>query len=118
MPAMPIVMGVMGAVSPSFAYMHPVGTNVRHRRLKGFAMGAVSGLPAGFLLSDSIIRAPECIINPGDQFLVELKEPFTIQTASTAISGAGTNSQVYGQIVPDTTTDTNNTNEHGVASWK
>ena len=104
MPAMPIAFGVMGAISPSFAYMHPVGTNVRHRRLKGFAMGAVCGLPAGFLLSDSIIRAPECIIHPGDQFLVELKESMAIQTASDTIPVA--QSQVYGQIVPNITKDT------------
>ncbi len=110
MPAMPIAMGVMGAISPSFAYMHPVGTNVRHRRLKGFAMGAVTGLPAGFLLSDSIIRAPESIINPGDQFLVELKESIAMQTAGNTIPVA--HSQVYGQIVPSTTKDTSNTNEH------
>lgn len=85
MPAMPVAMGVMGAVSPSAAYMHPVGTNVRHRRLKGFAMGAIAGLPAGFLLTDTIIRAPESIINSGDQFSLELKEPLEIQTASKQI---------------------------------
>ena len=37
--AMPVALGVIGAANPSFAFCKPVGLNVRHRRVKGFAVG-------------------------------------------------------------------------------
>lgn len=98
--AAPLVMSVAGAVNPSFAYMRPVGTNVKHRRLKGFLLGATSGLPAGTLIVSSIIKGPESIIIPGDQFLVELKQPFNGQSINTAIA-TSVNSQVHGKVISE-----------------
>lgn len=77
MGALPVAFGVMGAIDPSFAFMHPVGKNVRHRRLKGFAMGALSGLPGGFIIADFLIRGVESTLLPGDEFLLEFKQDFT-----------------------------------------
>lgn len=99
--AVPLAYGVLGAVNPSFAFMHPVGTNVRHRRLKGFAMGAVSGLPGGFLISDSIIKGNEAIIKPGDQLLAEFKQSFTGEPATEADLIPGAKIKVHGQILPE-----------------
>ena len=56
MGAVPAAYGIIGAINPSFAFLKPVGKNVPHRRLKGFAMGVVSGLPGGFLIADTIIK--------------------------------------------------------------
>ncbi len=95
----PLAYGVVGAMNPSFAFLHPVGKNVRHRRLKGFGMGVVSGLPGGFLIADSIIKGVEAVVKPGDEFLAEFKQDFTGEPetdASILSSGQG---KVHGQVL-------------------
>lgn len=96
----PLAYGVVGAMNPSFAFLHPVGKNVRHRRLKGFAMGIVAGLPGGFLIADSIIKGQEAVIKPGDEFLVEFKQNFTGEPATDAELVNGATTRVQGQVVP------------------
>lgn len=98
----PVAYGVAGAISPSFAFMHPVGKNVRHRRLKGFGLGVVSGLPGGFLVADSIIRGEESIIKPGDEFLAEFQQKFTGEAATVAEMSPNAKAKVHGQVMPDT----------------
>ncbi len=84
MGAVPVVFGLLGAMNPSFAYMQPVGKNVPHRRLKGFGMGVLSGMPGGFVLADFLIRGVEAQVRPGDEFLVELHQNFTGKPSSSA----------------------------------
>lgn len=84
MGAVPVVFGVLGAISPSFAYMQPVGQNVPHRRLKGFGMGVISGMPGGFVVADFLIRGVEAQVKPGDEFLVELQQHFTGEANTSA----------------------------------
>ncbi len=97
----PVAYGVVGAMNPDFAFLHPVGKNVPHRRLKGFAMGAVSGLPGGFLIADYIIRGSEAVIKPGDEFLAELKQDFTGEAATAAQLIPGASTKVRGEVLPD-----------------
>lgn len=97
----PLAYGVVGAMNPSFAFLHPVGTNVPHRRLKGFAMGVVSGLPGGFLIADTIIRGQEAIVKPGDQFEAEFKQEFTGEAATEATLIPGASSKVKGEVLTD-----------------
>jgi hypothetical protein len=95
----PLAYGVAGAVNPSFAFLHPVGKNVRHRRLKGFGMGLIAGMPGGFLIADSIIKGQEAVVKPGDQFLAEFKQDFSGEPetdASILSSGKG---KVHGQVL-------------------
>lgn len=95
----PLAYGVVGACNPSFAFMHPVGKNVRHRRLKGFGMGLVAGMPGGFLIADSIIKGQEAVVKPGDEFVAEFKQDFTGEPetdASILSSGQG---KVHGQVL-------------------
>jgi len=95
----PLAYGVVGAINPSFAFLHPVGQNVRHRRLKGFGMGLIAGMPGGFLIADSIIKGQEAIVKPGDEFLAEFKQDFTGEPetdASILSSGQG---KVHGQVL-------------------
>lgn len=99
--AMPVALGVMGAVNPSFAFMKPVGTNVRHRRIKGFAWGFLSGIPGSWLIEDTVTKGQECIIKPGDEFLVELKQEFTGEARSEAAIMPGSSAKVRGQVVAD-----------------
>lgn len=104
--AQPIACGALGALSPSSAFKHPVGSNIRHRRLKGFALGALSGLPfGGTLLVDCKINGAESVIYPGDQFLIELKQPFSGQTSADYLASE-TDYRVSGQINIDPTKHT------------
>lgn len=97
--AVPVALGVLGAANPSFAFGKPVGYNVRHRRLKGFAWGALSGVPGSWLIEGSTVKGQEVVINPGDQFLAELKTEFDGQPVpADAITQPGTTS-VHGEVV-------------------
>ena len=96
--AMPVALGLMGAANPSFAFMKPVGTNVRHRRLKGFAWGFLSGVPGSWLIEDTVVKGNEAIIKPGDEFLVEFKQEFTGEPASEAQMLPNANAKVHGDV--------------------
>lgn len=100
MGAVPVAYGLIGAMNPDFAFMHPVGKNVPHRRLKGFGMGIVSGLPGGFLIADTIIRGQETVIKPGDQFLIAFHQDFTGEASSEAELLAGSSRKVRGEVIP------------------
>ncbi|HEY9784140.1 MAG TPA: hypothetical protein V6D17_01975, partial [Candidatus Obscuribacterales bacterium] len=97
--AMPVALGVIGAANPNFAFSKPVGLNVRHRRLKGFAWGFLSGIPGSWLIEDTTVKGQEAIIKPGDEFLAEFKQEFTgePETEASLLSGAST--KVKGQVV-------------------
>jgi hypothetical protein len=98
--AMPVALGVIGAANPSFAFMKPVGLNVRHRRLKGFAWGFLSGIPGSFLIEDTVIKGQEAVIRPGDEFLAEFRQEFTGEPITDASLMAGASTKVHGQVVP------------------
>lgn len=101
MGALPVLFGLIGAADPSFAFMHPVGKNVRHRRLKGFGMGFVSGLPGGFIIADYLIKGVEAEVKPGDEFLVALKQNFTGEAMTSAALIPGSTSSVTGEVLTD-----------------
>ncbi len=96
--AMPVALGLMGAANPSFAFMKPVGTNVRHRRIKGFAWGFLSGIPGSWLIEDTVVKGNEAIIKPGDEFLVEFHQEFTGEPASEAQMMPNANAKVHGDV--------------------
>jgi hypothetical protein len=102
--AVPVAYGVIGAINPDFAFLHPVGKNVPHRRLKGFGMGLVAGLPGGFLITDTILKGQEASIKPGDQFLAEFKQNFTGEPATEADLLPGATTKVHGQVIKDSST--------------
>lgn len=95
----PVAYGAIGAICPSFAYGHPVGQQVRHRRLKGFALGVTAGLPGGFLITDSIIHGEEAVLKPGDELLAEFKQDFTGEPATNAELVPGATTKVHGEVV-------------------
>jgi hypothetical protein len=97
--AMPIALGVIGAANPSFAFMKPVGTNVRHRRIKGFFWGALSGVPGSWLIEDTTVKGQEAVIKPGDEFLAEMRKEFTGEPASEAEIMADADMKVKAEVV-------------------
>ncbi len=98
--AMPVALGCIGAANPSFAFMKPVGQNVRHRRIKGFVWGALSGVPGSWVVEDTIVKGQEAVIKPGDEFLAEFKEEFTGEPETEASLIPGASTKVKGQVVP------------------
>ena len=105
--AMPVALGVLGAANPSFAFSRPVGLNVRHRRLKGFAWGFLSGIPGSWLIEDTTVKGQEAIIKPGDEFYCELVQEFTGEPATDAQLMPGANTKLHGQVLTDPKKDKN-----------
>lgn len=99
--AMPVALGVLGAANPSFAFSKPVGLNVRHRRIKGFAWGFLSGIPGSWLIEDTTVKGQEAIIKPGDEFYVEIVQEFTGEPASDAQLMPGASTKLHGQILDE-----------------
>jgi hypothetical protein len=99
----PVAYGIVGAINPSFAFLHPVGKNVPHRRIKGFAMGVVSGLPGGFLIADTIIKGVDAEVKPGDEFLAKLHQDFTGEAATSANLLPGASQKVRGEVITPAT---------------
>jgi hypothetical protein len=99
--AMPVALGVLGAANPSFAFAKPVGLNVRHRRLKGFAWGFLSGVPGSWLIEDTTVKGQEAIVKPGDEFYAELVQEFTGEPASDAQLMPGASTKLHGQLLSD-----------------
>ncbi len=100
--AMPVALGVIGAANPSFAFCKPVGLNVRHRRMKGFAVGFLSGVPGGWVVEDAVIKGQEAIIKPGDELLAEFQQEFTGEPETDAAIIAGAKTKVHGKVLPKT----------------
>ncbi len=98
--AMPVALGLIGAANPSFAFCKPIGLNVRHRRLKGFALGFLSGVPGSWIIEDSVIKGQEAIIKPGDELLAEFQQEFTGEPETDASLIAGNRTKVHGQVLP------------------
>ncbi len=99
--AMPVALGLIGAANPNFAFAKPVGLNVRHRRLKGFAWGFLSGIPGSWLIEDTTIKGQEAIIKPGDEFYAAFKQEFNGEPESDASILAGASTKVKGQVIKE-----------------
>ncbi len=99
--AMPAALGVMGAINPNFAFGRPVGLNVRHRRIKGFVWGALSGVPGSWLIEDTTVKGQEAIIKPGDEFYAAFKQEFNGEPETDASIMAGGSAKVRGQVIKE-----------------
>ena len=99
--AMPVALGVIGAANPNFAFGRPVGLNVRHRRIKGFAWGFLSGIPGSWLIEDTTVKGQEAIIKPGDEFYAAFKQEFNGEPETDASILAGGSTKVRGQVVKE-----------------
>ncbi len=99
--AMPVALGCIGAINPNFAFSKPVGLNVRHRRLKGFAWGFLSGVPGSWLIEDTTVHGQEAVIKPGDEFYAEFVDEFTGEQATDAQLMPGASTKLRGQVLTD-----------------
>lgn len=97
--AMPVALGVLGAVNPSFAFGKPIGENVRHRRIKGFFWGALSGVPGSFLIEGTTVKGEEVILKPGDEFLAEMQQEFAAEPITAAELMPSASTQLHGKVL-------------------
>lgn len=66
----PLISGVVGAVSPAYSYGKPAQDVEGHRRIKGFFLGMVKGLPGGGLLTGSVEHGEDISLAAGDRLLL------------------------------------------------
>lgn len=73
MMAAPFISGIAGAISPATAYGKPTEDVPGHRRLKGFFMGMVRGVPGGELVAQVAQHGVEAVLAPGDELTLQVK---------------------------------------------
>ena len=69
---MPAVMGIAGAVYPSFVYDKPVNHKERHIRERAFAYGFVTNLPGAGVVQACVQKGEAAQVQLGDQIAVDL----------------------------------------------
>jgi hypothetical protein len=100
--AVPVAFGILGAIAPSMFLLRPVGANERHRRLKGFGLGLLNGVPGGFVVADCFVNGGEVSVLPGDQLMAEFRQPFSgIESTVSATVAIEPRREVHGQVLRD-----------------
>jgi len=74
--AAPIAGAAMGAAKPNLV-LSPSEIEPKHKRLKGMLMGAVSGLPGGFLVTQAATRGEEVNLHEEDRIMLEIRGSFS-----------------------------------------
>lgn len=76
----PLISGVVGAVSPAYSYGKPAGDVEGHRRIKGFFLGMVKGLPGGGLLTGAVEHGEDISLATGDRLLLGVRQESSSST--------------------------------------
>lgn len=76
MGAAPVLMGVVGAVSPSTVIGKPVSLEEGHPRIRGFSHGFVDNLPGGTIVNRFVFKGSEVVLQPGDEILISVHSPY------------------------------------------
>jgi hypothetical protein len=74
----PVANGLVGAVSPSYAFGHPADMTGVKEREKGFAVGAVRGLPAVGLITDAAEKGRDVSVTAGDSLVLRLSDDLLV----------------------------------------
>lgn len=108
------VMGVAGAVDPSFAFNKPIDSKINHRRWKGFLYGFFTNLPGAILVQSLVEKGSHIELKSGDQLAVEMRvraceppvafRPFAVAKVQGAVltrASASTSSSGYMPVNAD-----------------
>lgn len=76
----PLANGIAGAISPSYAFGHPADMTGAKEREKGFAMGAVRGLPVVGFVADAAEKGRDVNVAQGDTLILRLKSDMQISS--------------------------------------
>jgi len=74
--ALPVVMGVIGAVEPAMVMSKPMKVDEKHPRVKGFAWGVWTTVPGAPVIQAVTFKGSELRIEPGDEFLAQAHSPY------------------------------------------
>ena len=84
--ALPVIMGVLGALEPSLVTQRVVTSREKHPRITGFTYGAVGGLPGAPVLQAFMLRGSEINIKAGDELLIQAHSPYNEPATSLGVS--------------------------------
>ncbi|GEM_PF-2989945 len=70
--AAPVAGALVGFAMPSLL-LSPSEEPPSHARLKGAALGAVTGVPGGFIVTQALTRGEEVILHPLDQLILQVQ---------------------------------------------
>lgn len=84
--ALPVIMGVLGAIEPSIVTQKVVTSHDKHPRITGFTYGAVGGLPGAPVLQAFMLKGSEINIKPGDELLIQAHSPYNETATSLGVS--------------------------------
>jgi hypothetical protein len=74
--ALPVVMGVIGAVEPAMVMSKPMRADEKHPRVKGFAWGVWTTVPGAPVIQAVTFKGSDLRIEPGDEFLAQAHSPY------------------------------------------
>jgi hypothetical protein len=75
----PAAGAVAGAMHPSYGLDRPTTDDDAHPRWHGMLMGALGGVPGGFLAKDAIDKGADVVLSPGDKLLVQLTNDVSVR---------------------------------------
>jgi hypothetical protein len=76
----PAAGAIAGATDPSYGLDRQASSNDAHPRWHGMLMGALGGVPGGFLAKDAIDRGGDVVLSPGDKVFVQLNADLPMRT--------------------------------------
>ncbi len=84
--ALPVIMGVLGALEPSIVTQRVVTKDEKHPRINGFTYGAIGGLPGAPALQAFMLKGSEISIKAGDELLIQAHSPYEETATSLGVS--------------------------------
>lgn len=75
----PAAGAAIGAAHPSYGLDRPTTDQDSHPRWHGMLMGALGGVPGGFLAKDAIDKGADVVLTPGDELTIQLNSDLSIK---------------------------------------
>jgi hypothetical protein len=92
--AVPCVMGVAGAISPSFVTNSPTDPDDPHAHAKGFGWGFVNALPGSTIVEAFICKGDDTEVASGLTMVVDFRPAEAALVAARSVKGVVCNQQV------------------------
>jgi hypothetical protein len=109
--ALPVVMGVIGAVEPAMVMSKPMKPDEKHPRVKGAAWGVWTTVPGAPVIQAVAFKGSDLRIEPGDELLAQAHSPYEpilsitskiLRRNTSSVSGARVNTPAMKPSPPST----------------
>jgi hypothetical protein len=100
--ALPVVMGVIGAVEPAMVMSRPMKPDEKHPRVKGAAWGVWTTVPGAPVIQAVAFKGSDLRIEPGDELLAQAHSPYEVLSITSKILRRNTSSVSGVRINSDT----------------